>query len=334
MESPNNPLDTSNPIGAALRARDLRYVITGASGWLGRATLDILEAMFGQEISGRVHAFGSYSRKLRMRSGAEIAVEPLDALADLSTQHRYVVLHFAFLTRDKLQSMEPEAFVACNESIRQAVIAAAGRLDLAGLILPSSGAVYADTGKLETDPTANPYGFMKRQDEIAFADVAGRRNFPLTIARVFNLSGPNINKVEKYALGSILRAALHGGPIRLRAAHPVIRSYVDVGDAITVSLSTVADAEREPVVLFETVGEQEIEIGMLARLAARIVAGSDLEIIRPAIADEPVDRYVGEPAAFHALAARYGLTLRHLEEQIGETAAYLRQVKDERTHHR
>lgn len=321
------PSALRGPIGAALRAPDLRYVITGASGWLGRATLDILEAMLGEETSGRIHAFGSHSRKLRLLSGLEIAVEHLDSLADLSPRHRYVFLHFAFLTRDKLQTAGSEALVASNESIRHTVIAATARLDLAGLILSSSGAVYADTGRLETDPVGNPYGFMKHEDEVAFADVAGRRNFPLTIARVFNLSGPHINKVEKYVLGSILQGALRGGPIRLHAAHPVIRSYVDVRDVIAVALSTVADTERPPTFLFETAGEKEIEIGALARLASEIVSGGEVEIIRPAVAKEPVDRYVGEPAAFKALAARYRLRLRTLDEQIADTAGYLRRVE-------
>lgn len=312
----------------ALLPPDTNYVVIGSSGWLGRVALDLLERAFGTETPRRVRAFGSARRAMRLRSGRELTVAPLSALADLPSAERYAILHFAFITRDRLQATGHEAFVAGNEGIRRTVIAAMERLEVAGLFLPSSGAVFGPGRAIETDMMRNPYGALKLRDEEEFALLAWRRSFPATIARIFNLAGPHINKHDTYALASMLTAALKGGPIRIRAGHPVIRSYADARDVLRVSLASLSERERPPVVMFETAGERQIEIGALAQLAARTVGG-DIAIERPEVAAEPADRYVGDGEAYFALAARHNIRLRLLAEQIADTAAFLRGGGDE-----
>ena len=50
--------------------------------------------------------------------------------------------------------------------------------------------------------------------------------------RVFNLAGPFINKIQIYALATMIGDALAGRPIEIRASHRVLRSYLHVGDCI------------------------------------------------------------------------------------------------------
>jgi hypothetical protein len=74
----------------------------------------------------------------------------------------------------------------------------------------------------------------------------------------------------------------------------------------------------------DTGGEPEIEIGALALRAARLLGRSDLAIRRPDFAAGPPDVYVGAGGPYAALAEAAGLRLRTLDEQILETAAYLK----------
>ena len=63
-------------VAEALRDSGRRIVITGASGWLGRATLDLLRQCFGGQIEERVRCFGSQARTLDA-GGTTIAQRPL-----------------------------------------------------------------------------------------------------------------------------------------------------------------------------------------------------------------------------------------------------------------
>ena len=306
-----------------LHAADLNVAVIGATGWLGRATLDMLDAVLGAELDARVRAFSSLATEIWLPSGSRIMTEPLSALAELPDRGRYLFLHYAFWTRDRLQLVSHDEFMAANAMIQRTVVSAAERLELLGFFLPSSGAVYRKDGTLETDMASNPYGFQKLRDEEVFTDLCARTASRLTIARIFNLAGPHINKIHTHALSSILLGALQGGPITLRSAHPVIRSYVDVRDLLEISLRSFFDPQRGPVIRFETAGEREIEIGELAELARDHIVGASVRIDRPARESGPVDRYVGDPTVLRQLAKSYHVPLRLLVDQMRDTAKYL-----------
>ena len=46
-------------VAQALAANKARIVITGAGGWLGMATLELLAAALGDNVAHRVRCFGS-----------------------------------------------------------------------------------------------------------------------------------------------------------------------------------------------------------------------------------------------------------------------------------
>jgi hypothetical protein len=76
----------------------------------------------------------------------------------------------------------------------------------------------------------------------------------------------------------------------------------------------------------DTAGEREIELSELAQLCATVLGRRDIQIERPSVRGDQVDRYVGDGTAMHTRAARYGITLATLPGQINETANFLRQT--------
>jgi len=307
-------LSCAPAVRAGLARGTWPIIVTGATGWLGQAALDMLDRTLGEATAARVIAFAASPRSIRLPSGRLVAAQGYAAL-DTLTCAPPLILHFAFRTRG--HAAEP-GYVETNRAIAATMARFLRRNGATGFFLPSSGA--AQGAGLAT----NPYGALKAEDEARFGHLADTLGVPKTIIRIFNLAGPHINNMAGYALASIILDCLAGRPIHLRAAHPVWRSYAHIGDLLNIALANLL-ARRDPG-MFDTAGTAALEIGALAQTAARLLTGRDPEIIRPAWETGPPDRYIGDAAGYAAAAARHGLTLRTLDQQILDTAAYLRGV--------
>lgn len=274
----------------------------------------------GEDMGQWVSVFGSSAGEVTLPSGRLLPSRPLAELEDLDVQPA-VILHFAFLTKDKVADRPLEAFVAGNREISDCVAYHVDRLRPLGLVMPSSGAATQLAGGFEV----NPYGFMKRDDEDRFTALCADLGVRFSCPRLYNLSGPYINKLDSYVLACLIRDAQAGRPMILRAAKPVIRSYVHVDDLLDVCLADMA-TDSAPAV-FETAGDMEIEVGDLALRVAQVLGVPDHPIQRPPM--DPAltsDRYVGDATAWRERLARHGLTERSLDQQIIDTAAYLASI--------
>jgi UDP-glucuronate decarboxylase len=313
-------LDFSSRTGQLLVDSDLDVLVTGGGGWLGRATLEMLESSLGSTITSRVHVFASSRRSMTLRSGTTLEVLPLSELARCKVGP-HLVAHYAFATRELVTQMSAADYVARNEEITELVADHATRSRPTGILVLSSGAVY-----LGSDLAMNPYGTLKARAEKRFLEMEAARDKPsprVVVPRLFNLAGPFLNKPDHYVLGSIIRDLARGGPITLRAAHPVIRSYVHVGDLVDLAFSMLLSPEPAPSQVFDTAGEREIEVGELASLAASVLGKPEIGIVRPPPDGSPIDRYAGDPSVFNDLVRSHGTELRSLALQIEDTARFM-----------
>lgn len=313
-------LEFTEDIRESLLSRDAPVIVTGASGWLGQAALEMLEATYGRQFQTRIMAFSNTPKPIMLRSGTVIMAQRFAELANLILPPA-IILHCAFLTREHAKLQPVADYAAANREIRRVMLSAIARNGALGVFVPSSGAVYGADRSLEGDESANPYGVLKLEDEAAFADIAQRLGFPCTVLRVFNLSGPFINKVSSYALASMIHDVQAGGPIQLRADIPVWRSYAAVDDVINLAMALLLRGER--LAPFDTAGDEQIEIGDLARRVALRLGVPEMLIIRPELTGGRGSVYLGEGGVFFAQADKAGLALRPLDEQIANTAIYM-----------
>ncbi len=314
-------LSFSPDVGAQLAASSLDVVVTGGGGWLGQATLEMLETSLGTQMTSRVHVFASVRRSMTLRSGTRVEVLPLTELPRLKIGP-HVLAHYAYATRELVSQLGASNYIARNREITELVEGHVQGSRPVGMLILSSGAVY-----LGHDMATNPYGVLKAQDEDRFITLAhelGGVGPPLRVVvpRLFNLAGPFLNKPD-YVLGSIIRDILGGGPVHLHATKPVVRSYVHVGNFVDLAFAIMVGDGPVPVEAFDTAGEREVEVGDLAELAISVLGQPDLTILRPAFDGTPADRYVGDPSTYNSLARSYGIELRALERQIEETARYM-----------
>ncbi len=304
-------------VAAALRRSPYRIVVTGARGWIGRATLDLLHDALGDTFAERVLCFGSRRAEIDLSPLRTIEQRPLRELGALPCQPT-LVLHFAFLTKDRAEVMSESAYRAANRAIRQHVRDALDPIGAEAVFVASSGAAqYVDDGA--ASPPMRLYGMLKREDEDAFAAWAEARGHRAAIARIFNLSGPHINKVRSYALSAFLLDALAGGPVTVHARHHVRRGYVAIRELMSLGIALLLDPQGG-VTRFGSGGE-DIELGALA---ATIAAAAGCAVDRPAVGHDGADVYLGDDRRYRHLLDHHAIERVSLNDQIAETMAFLK----------
>lgn len=300
----------------ALIRDDRRIVITGASGWLGSATIELLHDALGEDIVGRLHCFGSGTRTLTFRDGLTIEQRPLGDIARLDRRPS-IVLHFAFLTKDRVSGMTADDYITANAALGRIVLDALDPIGAEGVFVASSGAAH-----FASDPAADPamrlYGTLKQRDEIDFADWAETRGQTAVIARVFNVAGPYINKHQAYALAAFIIDALAGRPITVRAPHQVVRGFVAIRELMSLVFALLGGPSG--VHRFDTAGDA-MELGEVARAVANVLG--PVPVDRATITSDRLDRYVGDGDGYDRLRARFAIDTVSLADQIRETADYL-----------
>ncbi len=302
-----------------------RVIVTGAGGWLGLATLEMLHGLLGEAIHDRVVCLGARERTLSLRGGLELPQRPLAALSELPAKPS-LLLHLAFLTQEKAKILSPEAYAAANWTISLQVMTALGRVGVERVFLASSGAVYlADDARAARSKRL--YGALKKEDEDRFTGWAEDGGGRLVIARIFNLAGPYINKRDSYALACFIADALAERPIEVAASNRVYRSYVAVEELMSVVVGALT-AEPSGIVRFDTAGEAALEMDGIAHAVTDTLAPR-LKVRRAPMTRDMPDRFVGDGAAYAALRDSLGVRPVAFPEQIRQTAAFMAEWPEE-----
>jgi len=308
-------LSFSPDLSERLRASKCNYVVTGASGWLGSATLAMLRQALGDTFDARVTALGSR------------ADHPVQALMQWQPPRHQalIVFHCAFLTKDKVGGLSSEEYAERNQAISSKVISWIDAGQVSGVVLPSSGAVYDHLLHKTRDQAASLYGRLKYRDELDFTNACAAHGAGLIIPRVFNLSGPYVNKFDCYALASFIQQILLGKSISIQAQMPVIRSYYFVGDLIELCTQLLLKQLTSGISCFDTAGGEVVELGELAQRISLVLADNKPQkILRPPLDTHAVpDRYVGKREQINAFEHTVGMKPMALDQQIALTARYM-----------
>jgi len=303
-----------------------RYVVTGPSGWIGRTLLALLEQNLGDAAGAQVIAFASSTRDQLLPSGAKLRVRPLGTIspADVDRAH---LIHLAYLTKERAEELGERRFTEGNIAIDDAVLEAMSKSAPASVFVASSGAAALAARGADL----HPYGLAKLRQEARFLESAAGSGIPTIVGRIFNLAGPNINKLSSYAISNFVQQACGHGRIRIEAKVPVFRSFLHVDDLceliIAAAQRTVGSAR--PI---DLCGGQVVEMGELASAVAHAVGGP-VAIERGNVDCSRPSAYVGDYSETKALAMSLDIEISGLEKQINDTIDWLRksQVYD-KTH--
>lgn len=301
-------------VASALVEDGRRIVITGAGGWIGLAALDLLAAALGDRFEKRVRAFGSNTRALRLADGSQVLQRPLADMAWLPKEPT-IVLHTAFLTKDRAEAMDEAAYIAANRAISESVLKALNSIGAEAIFVASSGAA-AKADDPDAGAAMRLYGALKREDEGRFAAWADETGHRAVIARIYALTGPHINKPGAYAIASFIHDAIAARPVEVRAPRRVVRAYVAIRELM--SLAFAALLASKGVLRFDSGGEP-MELGEIAGVVA---AQTGTGVRRAEITTGPADIYHGDDAAYRALLAEFGIAPVPLATQVAEMIAW------------
>lgn len=307
---------------------NFQVLITGATGWLGRALIDMLANYFGEKMGRHVVLCGSKTSALTTNQGYQLPIYTTnDALAILD-ERPLLVFHFAFLTKDQVAKMSEDEYILRNRAISNELSHALGSRHVLGFMMASSGAVYDYLAKSQRDVPANLYGLLKFEDEQRFLNLCHEKNARYLAPRIFNISGPYINKFNVYALSSIIVNVLKNEPIVLKANRQVFRSYFYVGDLFELVLRYFLDGHDIYFPhIFDTVGVEIVEIEELACRICKVLGRNEPRILRPALdANISSDCYVGDAGTISSMLHHYEIELLSLDSQIAETAKFITQA--------
>lgn len=299
-------------------------VITGPTGWIGRALLAQLHRMGdgdalapGQEI----RLFGSRDGSITIGSGETLPIRDLAAITpdDVAGAH---VIHLAYLTKDKVAVVGEEEFHRVNRAIDDAVLTAISGSAPASLFVASSGAASLAEQRLDE----HPYGLAKLEQEARFLAWSEKSGVPALCGRIFNLAGPHINKLEAYAVSAFALQALGQGHIAIKATQPVFRSFLHVEDLSRIILRAARQGLGEPRPV-DLCGTEVVEMSGIAQVVLEELGGP-ITVGRPQVDYSRRSDYLGIAQETCIICMKLAVDPTGMRQQIRDTIEWIRELDD------
>jgi nucleoside-diphosphate-sugar epimerase len=222
------------------------------------------------------------------------------------------------LTKDKVAEMDDATYSAANKAISASVRAALDTIGATGVFVASSG-----SARSAEDPTASHdmqlYGSLKKYEEDIFSQWTTDTGKLAIITRIFNVTGPYMNKLQSYAYSSFILDALANRPISVRAPHRVIRGYVAIKELMSLVFAILLDGKPD-VFRFDTGGPPQ-ELEEVAHSVSHALGS--VPVMRAEIQSDATDHYVGDKQRYDTLLTQYSIHSVSAEEGIRDTAEFL-----------
>jgi len=291
---------------------NLNIIITGASGFIGRATLQFFYRIFEDDINKFVFPISASQKNIKLSNN--YSIKTYDYSHNFDKNKAYIIFHYGYATKDKLAILSDDEFNKNCEKINESLYQIIKNNRIESLIFPSSGAIYNQN---------NSYAKNKINDELYFLELSKKYNFNLMIPRIFNLGGPFINKPENYALNNFILQAKANKKIIINANNDVLRSYIHVNNLIDLFFKWIIDKDKETPLIFDVSHPNKIEIKDLAQKINEVLK-TNCEIISPNYNSQNLSNdYVGDPTKIMSLCQNYQINLADLEQIILDTNLFL-----------
>jgi nucleoside-diphosphate-sugar epimerase len=281
--------------------------ISGASGWLGCETISVLEDLD----SYQMELFTSNGRELFFGNGKNrLTRNFLNSNPPLSLDG---FIQLAFLTRDKVETVGPQKFIATNLALISKACEFIETSKPKWVVIVSSGAILdRSTGDLESNIQNNPYGFCKRVEEILVTQSAHKVGANVVIGRLWGASGKFMPPNSAYALSDFIISAHSQKKITIESGGQVIRRYVDGSEFMEVLIKAAMTGESVTI----NSGGPRVEIGELAILVAKHFSET---VIERSPVEMTTDDYYPMGDDYEKLASVLGITLSDLKTQVSRT---------------
>lgn len=293
-----------------------RFVITGASGWLGR-TFVALANSAGHELM----LVGSRSRSISI-DNQEFVVEEY-AINDIEQFNPTVLIDFAFVTREHLEEMSDEEYKKVNyQLIDKALEIFALPTVRYGLFTSSGAAVYPEDALLGLF-SENPYGYLKRKTEELVLQESARLNKKSIVIRPWSLSGTMVMKDYEFAFSSFIRQSF-GNLIEVKSPIPVYRRYVSAEDFLALSVAKLF-SQSNSAEIFDSGGELVSLVDLAHKIAD--LQTNKVSVVSRQSNPEASNNYYSDNRQWIQECEAFGFVPENLSEQISRNLEYYRAIR-------
>ena len=297
--------------------------VSGASGWLGKELISLINQKRLIDFSTNdLRLFSSNGRSIKLSNSKEYLTSSFEVNQfEIEPKNLEGFIHLAFLTRDKLKTLNFNDFIRINLELISKACQIIERNKPKWIVVVSSGAILdRESGEIESDVEKNPYGFCKRIEELLLADAAKRVGANIVIGRLWGASGEQMPPNLEYALSDFIESARLKNEIQIKSGGEVFRRYVDAGEFMEVLVKLAISGESR---LLDS-GGVVIEIGELSQLVAGHFPGTSVSRSK-SLTD--VDDYYPKEQDFNDLAKELGIQLSTIKEQVARTVnGHIRQA--------
>ena len=289
------------------------YIVTGASGWMGRTTLTYLRDELNVDLKTEVSCYSSQERTIKLSNGEEVRSKDFKEIVNFSGDIEGL-FHFAFLTKDFVEKVGLEEYVNINTSILETLSDVLARIKYQWSVSVSSGAVFDKPGgSLAKDVDSNPYGFLKLNEEKLLLDSAQLSGATSVVGRLWGCTGSSMPVDRKYAISDFIYQGLTTDSIQVQANHEVWRRYIDGQDFIRI-LHKIAILGKSTTL--DSAGDL-IEVGELAEKVANKL-GVNVSRAKIDVTIES-DNYFPNDQLMKRYCDDFGNRLLNIDQQIDET---------------
>lgn len=190
-----------------------KVLIFGASGWLGRITLNFIKK---NNLDFETTLVSSTRRTVQYKNNVFNFLSPVD-MQKISNEYFDYYLNYAFLTQDKLKIFNEKEYSDVVDKIIKVNENFSLKNNLKNSLLISSGAVYWKNTNKE-----NLYTIKKLEQEESFK----QNNQNYLIGRLFAVIGSQFDFSSNYAFTSFINSAIKNNQVKIESAKKVIRSYL------------------------------------------------------------------------------------------------------------
>jgi UDP-glucuronate 4-epimerase len=264
----------------------MRYLVTGAAGFIGSHLADALLAR-GHEVLGLDSFTDYYDPALKEDNAAGIEVVRLDLAEDaLDFSELDGVFHLAGQPGVRSFGDVFELYLRRNVLATQRVLEAAAAAAVR-VVFSSSSSIYGEAERYPTPEEAqprplSPYGITKLACEHLAHAYATSFDLDAVVLRYFTVYGPRQRPDMFFA--RVVEALATGGPLHVYGSGEQSRSFTFVSDAVDATVAAMEQAPRGAV--YNVGGGEEASvleaISMLERISGRAL---DLRRVEPAAGD-------------------------------------------------
>jgi nucleoside-diphosphate-sugar epimerase len=297
----------------------MKVLVTGATGWLGHASLQAIKKVLPEVKSEDLILYASRARSHSDPSFGVVKVQEL-ASSEQTPRNVDLFISLALKTRDYSMKMDEEEYLESNKALIEKNLQLMKLANPKKIILISSGVV---SKYLEGSGPLDPYTEVKILEEKLFNEFAQQTNSKLIVLRLWGATGALMTEPLKYAIGNLIHQAETTNQIIINSKAEVFRRYTDATQIFEVLIRAIQIDYCKTL----NSGGVMVEIGSLAQHISEYYE-KPLEIVRNLESGSEPDFYVPTDSEFDELANSVGVTLLSLEDQIALTAKSVRQAME------